>query len=105
MKTAVITGGSDGLGKSLAKRLASGHKAIVLARNEATLWGNVKTVYFGAYASDVAGNGYEYKYFSSEKLAENSQLWDGGKIEVVGGILHDECRALLKDYKNWMKQE
>jgi len=70
----------------------------------AALWGNVKLVYFGAYADDVIGNNYEYKDFSSEKLAENSQLWNGSKIEVVGGILRDECKVLLKDYKNWVKQ-
>jgi tRNA(Arg) A34 adenosine deaminase TadA len=70
----------------------------------ATLWGNVKAVYFGAYAGDVEGNNYEYKDYSSEKLAQNSQLWDGSKIEITGGILREECAALMASYKNWMKQ-
>lgn len=34
MKTIVITGGSDGLGKALAEQLSQNHKVIILARNE-----------------------------------------------------------------------
>ena len=34
MKTIVITGGSDGLGKALAEKLAKGYQVIILARNE-----------------------------------------------------------------------
>src|SRR6187431_2103918 len=37
MKTILITGGSDGLGKALAERLSKNHKVIILARNEAAL--------------------------------------------------------------------
>lgn len=37
MKTVVITGGSDGLGKALAEELAPENKVIILARNEAAL--------------------------------------------------------------------
>lgn len=37
MQTIVITGGSDGLGKALAEKLASDNKVIILARNEAAL--------------------------------------------------------------------
>lgn len=36
-KTIVITGGSDGLGKALAEKLAPNNKVIIVARNEATL--------------------------------------------------------------------
>lgn len=37
MKTIIITGGSDGLGKALAEKLAPENKVIILARNEAAL--------------------------------------------------------------------
>lgn len=37
MKTIVITGGSDGLGKALAEKLALENKVIILGRNEAAL--------------------------------------------------------------------
>ncbi|HSX02741.1 MAG TPA: SDR family oxidoreductase [Candidatus Saccharimonadia bacterium] len=37
MRTIVITGGSDGLGKTLALRLSKENKVIILARNEAAL--------------------------------------------------------------------
>lgn len=37
MKTIIITGGSDGLGKALAEKLAPNNKVIILARNEAAM--------------------------------------------------------------------
>lgn len=37
MKTIVITGGSDGLGKALAEKLSQNHKVIILARNETAM--------------------------------------------------------------------
>lgn len=37
MKNIVITGGSEGLGKAIAKRLSSTHNVIILARTEETL--------------------------------------------------------------------
>jgi len=37
MKTVVITGGSEGLGKAIAKRLSPNHNVIILARTEETL--------------------------------------------------------------------
>ncbi|HSD56380.1 MAG TPA: SDR family NAD(P)-dependent oxidoreductase, partial [Candidatus Saccharimonadales bacterium] len=37
MKTVVITGGSEGLGKAIAKRLSPAHNVIILARNEENL--------------------------------------------------------------------
>lgn len=37
MKTTLITGGSDGLGKALALKLSEENKVVILARNEAVL--------------------------------------------------------------------
>ena len=37
MKTLIITGGSDGLGKALAEKLAKDHQVVILARNKQAL--------------------------------------------------------------------
>lgn len=70
----------------------------------AAIWANVEAIYFGAYASDVPNNNYEYKNYSSEKLAKNSQRWNGSKIKITGGILRAECKGLLAGYKDWQRQ-
>jgi tRNA(adenine34) deaminase len=73
----------------------------------AALWAGVDRIVFGAYAGDVAGNDYEYADYSSERLAKTSQkLADPsrGTIEIIGGVLREQCKELLKDYKGWVKQ-
>lgn len=73
----------------------------------AALWAGVDRIVFGAYARDVAGNDYEYDNYSSEELAKTSRKAANpsrGNIEIVGGVLREECRELLKDYKEWQKQ-
>jgi tRNA(adenine34) deaminase len=73
----------------------------------AALWAGVDRIVFGAYAADVAGNDYEYDGYSSENLAKTSRkLADPsrGNIEIVGGVLREECIELLKNYKGWQKQ-
>ena len=73
----------------------------------AALWAGVDRIVFGAYAEDVAGNEYEYDNYSSEKLAKMSRKAADptrGKIEIVGGVMRNECKELLKDYTGWQKQ-
>lgn len=73
----------------------------------AALWAGVDRIVFGAYAADVTGNDYEYNDYSSEDRAKGSRKAADptrGNIEVVGGVLRDECKALLKDYRDWQKQ-
>lgn len=73
----------------------------------AALWAGVDRIVFGAYAEDVVGNDYEYKDYSSEKLAKTSRKFadpSRGAIEVVGGVLRAECKNILKNYKDWQKQ-
>lgn len=73
----------------------------------AALWAGVDKLVFGAYAEDVAGNDYEYDNYSSEVLAKTSRKAANpsrGKIEIIGGVLREECRELLKDHKEWQKQ-
>jgi tRNA(adenine34) deaminase len=73
----------------------------------ASLWAGIDRVIFGAYAEDVAGNNYEYINYSSEDLAKTSLVAankGGCCLDVYGGVLREECKNLLKDYKNWQKQ-
>lgn len=53
MKTIVITGGSDGLGQALAKKLASENKVIILARTEAALHKTAIEIGCKYYVCDV----------------------------------------------------
>jgi short-subunit dehydrogenase len=53
MKTILITGGSDGLGKALAEKLAPENKVIILARNEAALQEVAKQTGCSYYTCDV----------------------------------------------------
>lgn len=73
----------------------------------AALWAGVDRMVFGAYAADVAGNEYEHDNYSSEELAKTSRKAADptrGNIEIVGGVLREQCKELLKDYKGWQKQ-
>ncbi len=72
----------------------------------AALWAGVDRIVFGAYAIDVAGNEYEYDNYSAEALAKTSRKAadpSRGKIEIIGGVLREECKALLNNYKGWQK--
>ncbi len=53
MKTILITGGSDGLGKALAEKLAQDNKVIILARNEAFLHEIAQRIGCSYYVCDV----------------------------------------------------
>ncbi len=73
----------------------------------AALWAGVDRIVFGAYAEDVADNNYEYDDYSSEQLAKTSRRAADptrGKIEIVGGVLREECTGLLRGYRDWQKQ-
>ncbi len=71
----------------------------------AALWANISEIYFGAYADDIKGNNYEYADYSSKKLAKRSRLWNGSHIRITGGILGDECKQLLAEYKDWARKK
>lgn len=73
----------------------------------AALWAGVDRLVFGAYASDVAGNEYEYDDYSAERLVVSSRRaadCTRGNIDITGGVQRDRCIELLRDYKNWQKQ-
>lgn len=73
----------------------------------ASLWAGIDRIVFGAYASDIPKNSYEYADYSSAALAEKSYKWatpERGHINVTGGVLRDECKALFDGYKDWQKE-
>lgn len=73
----------------------------------ACLWAGVERVVFGAYATDIENNPYEYDNYSSTELAKSARKHaspNGKRIKVMGGVLRDECMALLRVYKGWVKQ-
>jgi tRNA(Arg) A34 adenosine deaminase TadA len=70
----------------------------------ACLWSGVDRVVFGAYSTDIAANPYEYDRYSVKELAETGHTFDGRRIQVTGGVLREECKNLMKDYKGWVKQ-
>jgi 3-oxoacyl-[acyl-carrier protein] reductase len=53
MKTIIITGGSDGLGKALAEKLVKNYKVVILARNEAALHKIAQQIGCSYYVCDV----------------------------------------------------
>jgi tRNA(Arg) A34 adenosine deaminase TadA len=68
----------------------------------AVLYANIERLIFGAFASDMPPNNtYESKDFSVENLAKNYNRFDGGKVEIVSGVLRDECRTLTSDHEFW----
>jgi len=76
MKTILITGGSDGLGKALAEKLAPDNKVIILARNEAVLHKVAQATDCDYRVCDVRDAPQVAATF--EKIAE-----EHGKIDVL----------------------
>lgn len=66
-------------------------------------WANLPALYFGAYRKDVPGNEYEIADWNAEETSKKMRLPNGDPIRVIGGILRDECVALLTGYKSWSK--
>ncbi len=70
----------------------------------ACLWSGVKRVVFGAYATDIATNPYEYDSYNVEERAKTGRTFAGGRVQITGGVLREECKELMKNYKGWLKQ-
>lgn len=62
----------------------------------------VSRIVFGAYKEDIQPNPYELSDYHAEEHAKKKLTpVNGGKIEVIGGVLRDECKELMKNIKNW----
>jgi len=62
-------------------------------------WVGLKRIVFGAFREDVVGNDYELKDYHAVEHAKRFI----NKIEVVGGVLREECKQLMVGYKGWMR--
>ncbi len=62
-------------------------------------WSGLSRIVFGAYQEDAPGNPYE---LSEYHAVEHAKRIKG--LEVVGGVLRDECALLMKGYTNWIKE-
>lgn len=60
-------------------------------------WTGLTKIVFGAFKEDIAGNPYEIKDYHAIEHAKRM----ASKLEVVGGVLREECKELMKGYKNW----
>lgn len=68
----------------------------------AALYANLDRLVFGSFAKDLTEtNVYEYPDFSLERLTKGAVRFDGGNMEVTGGVLRQECAALMADHIYW----
>lgn len=68
-------------------------------------WTGLSRIVFGAYKEDIGENPYEVANYHAEEHAKTLTPIGGGKIEVVGGVLREECKELMKNIKNWSPVE
>ncbi len=59
-------------------------------------WTKLSRIVFGAFKEDVEPNPYE---LSDYHAIEHAKRIEG--LEVVGGILREECKELMKNIRNW----
>lgn len=64
-------------------------------------WTGLSRIVFGAYKEDVEGNPYELGNYHAIEHAKNITPIGGGKIEIIGGVLREECKQLMSNIKNW----
>lgn len=85
MKTILISGGSDGLGKAIAKRLAQDNNVIIVARDEAKLKATATELGCSYFVGDVAD------YAAMERICQeigtidclinNAGIWLQGPLD------------------------
>ena len=65
----------------------------------AAAWARIPHVYFGAYRKDVDPTLFDISgEFSAEQEAARMNLREDAKMEVIGGVLEQQCAALLAGY-------
>ncbi len=67
-------------------------------------WAGLNKIVFGAFQEDVPENRYEISDYHAIEHAK--RLHPNGKdMEIVGGVMREECKELMKDVKNWILQK
>ena len=64
-------------------------------------WSNLSRIVFGAYKEDVPPNPYEISDYHAESHAKLIQPGHGNPLEILGGVLRNECAQLMKNIENW----
>lgn len=59
-------------------------------------WCKLSRIVFGSFQEDVQPNPYELEDYHAIEHAKRIQ-----GLEVVGGVLRDECKELMSNIKNW----
>ena len=89
VKTVVISGGSSGLGKAIAKQLATNYKVIILARDETELNNAANDIGCDKYVCDVGDwqqvgetvKSITERYGQIDVLINNAGLWIQGPLD------------------------
>ncbi len=64
-------------------------------------WASMSKVVFGAYKEDILENSYLVKGYHAVDFGRNLSTYDGNRINIVGGVLRDECTAIMSNVINW----
>lgn len=59
-------------------------------------WTKLSKIIFGAFKEDIQPNPYELDDYHAILHAKRIQ-----GLEVIGGVLRDECKELMKNIQNW----
>ena len=65
-------------------------------------WAGLTKIVFGGFQEDIPDNVYEITDYHVVDHAKKLHLSNGKKIEIIGGVLRQECTDLMKDVKNWI---
>jgi NAD(P)-dependent dehydrogenase (short-subunit alcohol dehydrogenase family) len=87
-KVVVITGGTDGLGATLARRLAATYTVIILGKNEEKARHIAQTIGCAYVVADVrdvhslraAAQEVREKYHRVDRLVNNAGVWIQGRL-------------------------
>lgn len=70
----------------------------------ASAWARIPSVIFGAYRKDVDASLFDIKGdFSDEQEGKRMNLRENLSMNVVGGVLEDDCAKLLATYHDGAK--
>ena len=65
-------------------------------------WAGLSKIVFGAYSQDIPPNPYELSSYHAEEHVKRLVPFNPEhKMEVIGGILRQECAKLLANIENW----
>jgi tRNA(adenine34) deaminase len=65
-------------------------------------WAGLTKIVFGGFQEDIPNNVYEITDYHAIDHAKKLHLSNNKKMEIVGGVLRQECTDLMKDVKNWV---